>query len=422
MPGKKAAEFTWIEAKGLYRKRIKNPYTGKWHDIYGGTKDETRAKIKRTLEEWAEVASASADPKVYEYCKTWFELNTLSVGEKRRGDYSNAINNHICPIIGNKSLSSVTHDDILAVLLACSKLSKSSQQKIVTTLKRVFAAAELNGYISRSPCGDIKAGGAAAEEKIALTSVQTETLLLAVAGTRAELFVRLGLYTGMRREEVLGLKWDCVHLDAAPPYVEVKRALKWGNGNSPVITEKLKSKAAYRNIPIPPQIEQSLAAAKNTAKGDFVICDTKGGAMSAQSYRKLWDVIVTRSTRTVTRLVNGQEVVQELKLGDKVRNHNIYITIDFKVTSHILRHTYITNMIMACGMKYLKTVQYLAGHSSIKMTLDIYTHLIENQPCDTVHAVLSTFAPESKSMGVNQGVQGNTESHNSIENTVYTAS
>ena len=52
--------------------------------------------------------------------------------------------------------------------------------------------------------------------------------------------------------------------------------------------------------------------------------------------------------------------------------------IDFVVTPHILRHTYITNLLLA-GVD-VKTVQYLAGHERAKITLDIYAHLTNNKP------------------------------------------
>ena len=78
-------------------------------------------------------------------------------------------------------------------------------------------------------------GGAPAAEKEPLTAEQQARLVAAVRGTRAAQFVMIGLYTGLRREEILGLEWDCVHLDASPPYIAVRRALRWGDGNQPAM-------------------------------------------------------------------------------------------------------------------------------------------------------------------------------------------
>ena len=80
--------------------------------------------------------------------------------------------------------------------------------------------------------------------------------------------------------------------------------------------------------------------------------------------------------------------------GAKSRGGNFYYTIDFPVTPHILRHTYITNLILAGAN--LKKVQYLAGHADIKVTLDIYTHLVDQHPNNFVDEVNKAFEVKSK--------------------------
>ena len=63
------------------------------------------------------------------------------------------------------------------------------------------------------------------------------------------------------------------------------------------------------------------------------------------------------------------------------------------MTPHILRHTYITRLIL--GGVDLKRVQYLAGHDDPQVTLKIYTSIMGHQPEDLIGSVLSVFAPES---------------------------
>ena len=63
--------------------------------------------------------------------------------------------------------------------------------------------------------------------------------------------------------------------------------------------------------------------------------------------------------------------------------------MDFHVTPHQLRHTYITNLLLA-GVD-VKTVQYLAGHERAKITLDIYAHLTYNRPEDLIEKVKKAF-------------------------------
>lgn len=401
MPKKNAPEFFFDDKKQLYRKRIKNSNTNKWVSVYGKTKEECRKKAKQKAEEFKQAAVTAANPYVFQYAAQWYRLNTGELGQKRKDDYRNAINNHICPVIGDLRVQEVTPDDIQSVMVAAAGMSGSAQQKIVTTLKRIFKAAARNGIILQSPCEELVAGGKETKDKDPLSKEQQEKLISAVMGTKAELFVLLALYAGLRREEALAMQWDCVHLDADPPYISVRRALRWDGKNAPIISEELKSKAAERDIPIPPQLVDALTKAKPPKLEGMVIANSKGGALSAASFRRMWDVIRVRSERIITeKTADGKIVEKQLKVGDKIRNHDIKISLDFHVSPHQLRHTYITELILAGAN--IKVVQYLAGHRMVQLTLNIYTKLMENKPKDTAPAVMLAF-------GVKNGVIAETK-------------
>lgn len=397
MAQRAAPEFYYSKKRQAYRKRLKNPATGAWDvEVWGKTKAECREKAARRAADLAAAAEESAGGAlVYQYAKTWYDLNTRDLGAKRRDDYRNAINNHICPIIGKKRLADVTLDDGLEILSRAPQ-SKSAQQKIVTTLKRIFKAAADNDMIRRSPFTDLKPGGKPAAEKEPLTKEQRAALLSAVKGKDVETLVLLCLYLGLRREEALGLKWDCVYLDAATPYVDVRRALRWEH-NKPVLGDKLKSKAAYRKLPIPPLLLAHLRALPH--KGDFVCHRADGEAHSASSYRRAWEDITEQEIKPVTYKSNrtGEPVTRELAAGDKVPYRRAVACLDFHVTPHVLRHTYITELFLSGAD--VKTVQYLAGHSSVQITLNIYTHLMANRPEDTAGAVLAAFGIGGQASG-----------------------
>ena len=100
-------------------------------------------------------------------------------------------------------------------------------------------------------------------------------------------------------------------------------------------------------------------------------------------FQRVWQYVIVRSTkeRTYYKYVNGQSIRYTVKptLGMKQKNNpKIEYTIDFDVTPHQLRHTYITNLLYA-GVDP-KTVQYLAGHENSKTTMDIYAKVKYNKP------------------------------------------
>lgn len=90
-----------------------------------------------------------------------------------------------------------------------------------------------------------KGGGVPQKEKAELTDEQVGKLLEAIQGLLPFLFIMIGLYSGLRREEALAVQWNCVFLDAPTPYISVRRAWR-SEHNRPVISAVLKTPAAKR--------------------------------------------------------------------------------------------------------------------------------------------------------------------------------
>ena len=390
MPRRNAPEFYYIEKRNLYRKRVKGP-DGRWHDAYGRTKAACRENATRMLEELREAPAPLSDELlVVQYAKKWFDLNAPSMKAATRARYATNINAHILPAIGNMPLADVRHDDIIAMMNGCSGLSKATKAKILTAARKIFAAAVKNDLIKANPVSDVKAEGPKAKRREALTKEQQAQLLAAVKGTRAETFCMLCLYAGLRREEALGLCWDAVDLDGEIPYLSVRRAVNFDpKTGKATLLEELKSDAASRDIPIPPELKDQLSRIRGGKTTGPVIRDDHGRILSKQSFRKLWDAVKVREEHEAVVWENGKKTRRMLRTGEKIPKHNVTIALDFHPTPHMLRHTYITRLILAGGN--IKTVQYLAGHANVQITLDIYTHLMEDRPKDTSAAVLKAF-------------------------------
>lgn len=200
-----------------------------------------------------------------------------------------------------------------------------------------------------------------------------------------ETFVLLGLETGLRREEILALKWENVELDTDTPYLRVRHAWRIEH-NRPVVNELLKSDAAVREVPIPPLLADHLRSLRDAGadkRSDYVVCGGTGDALSETQYRHLWRQVTRRTTapHTYVRYQEGRKSVHTVvpKLGDTAKNNpKVRYTMDFTVKTHDLRRTYITNLINE-GLDP-KTVQRLAGHETIQITMEIYAQVKYNQP------------------------------------------
>lgn len=369
-------KYAWYAARSCYRVQRTMP-DGSIKSLYAKTEQE----MDRKLAELDEMLRAGLDheqhPTVAAFAATWFPLATAGLSPARTADYRNAINNHIAPVIAVKRMREVTLADGQAIMATLAGKSDSLQANVACVLRKLFRDAEDTGLIEKSPFLRLRAGGRKAKEKVPLTDSQAAQLIEAIQGTAAEPFVALGLYAGMRKEEILGLRWCNVHLSGSAPYIAVRERVVHVK-NQPVHEAELKSKSARRNIPMPTPLLECLRSYRIRCPYEFVICGSEGGPQSATSFRRLWQMIENR-----TILPGG-------KYGDKTRNHKVVRTLDFHVSPHILRHTYITNLCRS-GLN-IKTIQYLAGHATASLTLSIYTHAVNNTPEELFAGVNQAFA------------------------------
>ena len=228
-----------------YRRRIRDP-EGKQVDVYARTLPELDDKIKALQARWELEQTARESPFVYQYAAEWYAAEAPHMSERRQKEVARQINDIICPVIGDMRLSEVTSDDLRRVMASRAGLSAATQEKTRQILKRLFSAAEDAGKAPRDPSRTLKVTGAPQKQKEALTPEQQKILLDAVKGLSVELFCYLGLYAGLRREEICALMWDCVDLNEKAPYIRVRRACRWVNNSQPEISDVLKSAAAWR--------------------------------------------------------------------------------------------------------------------------------------------------------------------------------
>lgn len=384
------------EGYKYYRKQLTNP-DGSRTSIYGKTQSELAEKVKAYRLKTAEERPRST-MTVEEYAAVQLAIVKAKVAKRTYVGYEEKVRLYIVPEIGEMRLCDVRPDDLERTMSHCTELSASAYRMIHMLIRKIFKAAHHNGLIDRDPSVELSSkGGKPAKEKRALTENEATRLFAALKGLMSLTFVMIAYYCGLRREEILALKWGNIILDTETPYIRV--CLAWRpDHNRPIISETLKSLAAARRVPIPDVLTVHLREVRKTCQfpdgAAFIFCGRDGSPLSETQYRHLWRQVTRRTTlpRTYSRYTDDGKTVHTVtpKLGETAKNNpNVQYTLDFRVTPHQLRHTYVTNLIYA-GLDP-KTVQYLAGHENIKITMDIYAKVKYHRPEDLHGPVNEVF-------------------------------
>lgn len=374
-----------------YEKSIKDE-RGKYIKVYASTREELDGKVRDRRREIERRRALLANPTVRMYAKTWMEIQPSTLSRSRLSDFDLSLRLHILPHIGGMRLMEVTAADIADLMRAESHLSQSMQQKLVYVLKGIFSLGAAEGYVKNNPCTELKAGGRTPKQKDSLTKEQRQILIDAVRDTRVYPFVMIGLYAGLRTEEILALQWDMVSLDGDTPFINVTRSLHWED-NRPVVSCELKSDAAQRIVTIPDVLVECLRAEQATGASDFVIHDTRGNVCTQPAFRSLWSVVERRQTeefRPRKRRSKASKLDENGRKMDRQGYHKgCPHTINFHVTPHTLRRSYATELLL--GGCDLKTAQYLLGHKRGETTMNWYAKVMGGRPDETILKVRAAF-------------------------------
>jgi integrase len=110
--------------------------------------------------------------------------------------------------------------------------------------------------------------------------------------------------------------------------------------------------------------------------------------MSLSAFKRLWELLVGYTYKV--RGTGGKLVIKD---GEQVMK-SVPGLVDFYVAPHLLRHTYITELCLS-GMD-IKKIQYLAGHETAEITLEIYIEAMGNSPSEIGPLIVNHFSGNRK--------------------------
>lgn len=335
---------------GVYMYRYNDAF-GKRVSIYAGTLSELREKEAKATEEMHGGYNANTKCTVADlvdsYIETASELRPRTLERYR----------YIAKSLKQEPLAKMQIKDV-RVSHARSYITGLSKKGLSPSTAVAYKAVLSNSF-QRACDDDILPKNPflfrmAKSDKIpstreALTREQQAMLLDAFKGKCWESLVVLLLHTGLRIGEALGLTIG--DIDFGNKLLHITKQLAYVNGENVILPTKTKS--GCRVIPLD---DEAINALRKTISSrsivmlkpeQFVFINSRGNIARHNDINAIFDHRVAEYNRT----------------HDEQLPH---------ITPHILRHTFCTNMSIA-GMN-IKTLQYIMGHASASVTMDIYTH------------------------------------------------
>ena len=352
-----------------------DPVTGKriTKNVLGKTQAEVREKLRRTIEETRGLDVARAgEYTVGQWLEVWFnDYAMLKVRPSSHQTYRGYLDHHIKPYIGNIPLTKLSSLDLQRLYkkllsdgrvdrIESKKQPKGLSAKTVRNIHQIISSALKlaveQKLIACNPAEGCALPKAERKEMQTLPVGQLTSFLREAKDSGVFALYYIDLTTGLRRGELLGLKWSDIDLEKGD--LRVRRQI--GRIDGKIIEMPLKTKNAYRTLPLSADaIDVLMQQRRKTGNSEWVFPSPTGGPMSPDSVLHMLHRVLKRAGLP-------------------------------KVRFHDLRHTFAT-LALQNGVD-IKTVSGMLGHFSAGFTLDTYAHVTtaaKREAARTMGSILS---------------------------------
>ena len=353
--------------------------------IYAPTQPEAKRKLKELIKNAEETQNndeyvTQSNIKLGDWLDTWMRVyKKNSIRPTTYSSYTQSINSHIKPALGNIELQKLRPEHIQTML---NDLSKGSIKKIalapwtVTKAKNIMSGAMEQAMRNRIiPYNPVKATVSPKLEQkeiCVMTEDEQKQFMSALKGHRLEALFLLTLATGMRRGEVMALTWDCI--DYENMSISVKGSITRVKDPDTGVTElrysEPKTKSGRRHIPILPSMLHILHAHKERQDIEKAAAGSAWNPKNLVFCSNVGTVLEPRRINTTMQKITGAAGLPHF-------------------TFHSLRHTFATRMLEANVSP--KVVQDILGHADVTLTLNTYSHVIGTTAHDQMAKIDGLF-------------------------------
>lgn len=322
------------------------------------TKKQAEKELPRVLSELNQGTYVEPSSQLYsDFIDAWIKNKKSKLSANAFENYSMNIRKHIKPSLGRFKLSKLNSlaIDNFYTELEDNGLSSATIRKIHTIVRSSLEYAKQYQFISRNPAAVVKPPTVEHKDIEVWEEKDMVHFLDAVKDEHDYIVYHLALYTGMRKGEILGLKWNDIDFDNAK--IRIMRSY------SKTGFSKGKTASARRVIDIDDNTVEELKKRRKVVSAnklecgkdynnqDLVFCRAEGSPVDVRNVNRRFTKLIERN---------------ELK----------------KIRFHDLRHTHATIM-LGMGIP-VKIVSERLGHEKVELTLNTYAHLLPSMQIEAV--------------------------------------
>lgn len=294
---------------------------------------------------------------VKEYIEDWLEnvvRITNSPGTYK--SYNNRCRKHILPAIGHKRLDKLTNQDVQSIVARMVDNDNVGNQyidRVITTLNVSLNRAVKIGLIPRNVAKHCDLPKIQKKEMKYFTMEQARKFLDVLQGNKLEALFWIATLMGLRRGEILNLKWNDINFDTRRMFIR-----------------ESKTRAGVRTLPIPDSVVLLLK--------EHRVNQMKMKLRAGERWQE-HDLVFTSKLGTQVSL--------------SVLRHHFFKALDDaglpKIRFHDLRHTAAT--IMLKNGASMKEVQIALGHDDFSVTSNTYAHVADEDVANMFARVAEQF-------------------------------
>jgi integrase len=345
--------------------------------VYGKTQAEVRDRLREL--QWKLNVGVTPPPErltVGAFLNVWLEeLLPGTVSERTEDIYRRTVRLYVAPNLGALKLSKVAPADVSRMLMTLESrgFAPETRRLARAVLRRALRRAEQEGMVARNVAAIADGPRVSRREGRTLTPEEARRFLEAVRGHRLEAAYIVALALGLRRGEVLGLCWSDIDLVSDAPAIHVRRQLlrnRAGLGLS-----DLKTAGSRRTLYLSEPVANALSGHRVRQDRER----TTAGPLWIDQHGMVFTTPVGKPLDVDGFGKSVPKISESVGLGHW--------------SIHELRHS-CASLLLAMGVP-LEVVSETLGHASIKVTKDVYGHLLAESKIKAAEAMRKALWVES---------------------------